>query len=94
MSSPRRLPDAGAPDGEGPGGRRFQYPAGSRLVKRALNPLERAGDRFADLVKPDVGYESWVLLGALRRRAAARSTGARPYRRRGATAQSRRRSRR
>lgn len=34
----------------------FEYPPGSRLVKKLLNPLKaRYGMRFADLLKPDFG---------------------------------------
>ena len=36
------------------GAERFEYPPGSRLVKRLLNPIKaRYGMRFADLLKPD-----------------------------------------
>lgn len=46
-------------------GLRFRHPSGSRLVKHALNPLKRAGHRFADLVKPDIagGALAVALLG-------------------------------
>lgn len=43
-----------APGGGSSAAERFEYPPGSRLVKRLLNPLKaRYGMRFADLLKPD-----------------------------------------
>jgi peptidoglycan hydrolase-like protein with peptidoglycan-binding domain/UDP-2,3-diacylglucosamine pyrophosphatase LpxH len=43
-----------AAEGGGSAAERFEYPPGSRLVKRLLNPLKaRYGMRFADLLKPD-----------------------------------------
>jgi predicted phosphodiesterase len=54
LTATAKATETTAAGGGGSAAERFEYPPGSRLVKRLLNPLKaRYGMRFADLLKPD-----------------------------------------